>query len=190
MGGIALCSVVALALFLERMWSLRDISIIPIKFSIEVEELVSKGKKDEAITCCKKEDTPLARILLMAIQNAGKKREEIKEAIEEKGRYESARLDRFVDVIGTIAVLTPLLGLLGTVSGMIDLFSDISAQEEVKNIGILASGIYKALYTTAAGLTVAIPALIFHKVVKGRVNRLILNMETISLKILDMIKAD
>ncbi len=186
---ILLCSVIALAIFLERMWVLRGSRVVPREFLIEAEENIRGRRIPEAITLCKKDGSSLARILLVAVQNVGRKREVIKEAIEEVGRKESTKLSQYIEVLGTIAGISPLLGLLGTVAGMIKVFRVISV-EGVGNAASLAGGISEALYTTVAGLTVAIPALVAYKYCQSRTNRLVTEMEHISLNMLEHLKKE
>jgi len=148
---IAFCSIVALGVFLERLWSLRKKKVIPQEFLMEIVDMVAKGKIREAITYCKRSDASIAHIAYAGIENYGKRRELIKERMEEVGKREVANLERYINVIGTIAGVAPLLGLLGTVSGMIKSFNVISLQG-VADPSSLAGGISEALITTAAGL--------------------------------------
>jgi len=129
----------------------------------------------------------MARILLVGIKNFGRKREVIKEYLEEVGRQESAALERFVEGLGTIAGVSTLLGLLGTISGMIRVFSVISTQTVI-NPGSLAGGISEALITTYAGLSVAIPTLVMYKYLQSKTQTLILQMEEHSIRLVDLLK--
>ena len=121
------------------------------------------------------------------IKNYGKRREEIKEIIEEVGKREAAYLDKYVETLGTIASVATLLGLLGTISGMIKIFSVI-AHYQVVNPSMLAGGISEALYTTAAGLSVAIPTIIFYRYISNKSDSLILEMEEYCLSMAELIK--
>jgi len=190
MYGISLCSILALAVFLERLWTLRPRQVIPDGLPIEVEDLVRRGKIPEAVTVCKMHDVPLARIMRAGLENAGKSRERIKEIVIEVGARETTALERYMNVLNTTISVAPMLGFLGTVLGMLQLFSAVAAVGEVTNIGMIADGIYKALYTTIAGLTVAIPATIFYRYLASRVDRLVLRMEEISLRVVDLIKQE
>lgn len=190
MWGIAACSVLALAVFLEKMWVLRQGQIIPKGLPIEVEDLVGRSKVADALTLCKKSDFPLSRIIRAGLENAGKNRERIKEMVIEVGQRESAELERYMTALNTTISVAPMLGFLGTVLGMVQLFSSVASAGEVTNIGMIADGIYKALYTTIAGLTVAIPATIFYRYLLSRIDRLVLEMEEISLRIVDLIKQE
>jgi biopolymer transport protein ExbB len=184
---IALCSVVALAIFLERLWSLRTNKVIPRDFLIEVEDLIRREKIPEAITRCRTDESSMANIILAGIRHFGKRREIIKESIQEVGRKEAAVLDRYINVIGTIAVICPLLGLLGTVAGMIKAFEVITAGG-VGNPGDLAAGISEALITTAAGLIVAIPTYVIYRYMADKADALIMEMEENSIRVADLLK--
>jgi len=183
---ILLCSITAVAIFIERLWNLRWNQVIPSGFLGEVEELIRNEKIPDAAMLCQHNSSSMARILSAGIKNFGRKREVIKEYLEEVGRQESASLERFVDGLGTIAGVSTLLGLLGTISGMIKIFSGISAQTVV-NPGSLAGGISEALITTYAGLSVAIPTLVMHKYLQGKAQSLILQMEERSIRLVELL---
>jgi biopolymer transport protein ExbB len=184
---IALCSIIALAIFLERLWSLRRSRVIPRDFLIEIEDLIRREKIPEAITRCRKDNSSMANIILAGIRNFGKKRDIVKESIEEIGRREAAILERYINVVGTIAAIAPLLGLLGTVFGMIKAFNVISIQG-VGNPSSLAGGISEALITTAAGLVVAIPTFVLYRYLANKADALIVEMEENSIRMVDLLK--
>jgi biopolymer transport protein ExbB len=184
---ILLCSILSLSIFLERLWVLQKKRVIPPRFIVEVEHLLRSEKISDAINLCKGTNSPISRILLNGIKNFGKKREEIKEIIEEVGKREVAYLDKHVETLSTIASISTLLGLLGTIAGMIKTFGVISLQEVV-NPSMLAGGISEALYTTSAGLSVAIPTLIFYRYISGKSDSLILEMEEYCLRMVELIK--
>jgi biopolymer transport protein ExbB len=184
---IALCSIIALAIFLERLWSLRRTRVIPRDFLIEIEDLIRREKIPEAITRCRKDNSSMANIIVAGIRNFGKRREIVKESIEEIGRREAATLERYINVVGTIAAIAPLLGLLGTVFGMIKAFNVISIQG-VGNPSSLAGGISEALITTAAGLVVAIPTFVLYRYLANKADALIVEMEEHSIRMVDLLK--
>jgi biopolymer transport protein ExbB len=184
---IALCSVVALAIFLERLWSLRKAKVIPKDFLIEVEDLIRREKIPEAITRCRTDESSMANIILAGIRHFGKRREIIKESIQEVGRKEASVLERYINVIGTIAIICPLLGLLGTVAGMIKAFEVITVRG-VGNPADLAGGISEALITTAAGLIVAIPTYVIYRYLADKADALIMEMEENSIRVADLLK--
>ena len=184
---ILLCSITALAIFIERLWNLRWKHVIPQDFIGDVELLIRREKIPDAALLCQQNPSSMARILLVGIKKFGRKREVIKEYLEEVGRQESASLERFVEGLGTIAGVSTLLGLLGTIAGMIRIFSVISSQTVI-NPGSLAGGISEALITTYAGLSVAIPTLVMYKYLQSKTQTLILQMEEHSIRIVDLLK--
>lgn len=187
---IVLGSVLALALFLERIWALRRERVIPAAFRGRVRTMVRDGKLSEAEVLCQENASSLANIVGAGLKEAGKPRREIKESVTEVGRREVASLERYVDFLGTIAAVEPLMGLLGTVTGLIRAFQKVEAVANKGggvNPGDLAAGIWVALITTAAGLIVAIPAYLGYRYLQGRVNSLIVEMEEDSLELADLI---
>jgi len=181
---IILCSVASLAIFMERLWVLRRKLIIPRDFIVKVEEHVRRNKIAEAIFLCQGNSSSIARIFLAGLKNAGRGMWLVKEAIEEKGRREGVILERNIGVLLTIANLSPLLGLLGTVSGMIKTFNAISVHG-VGGPGPLAGGIAEALITTATGLLVAIPTLVVYRFLLDKAQILIFEMEESSIKLVE-----
>ncbi len=184
---ILLCSVIALAIFLERLWVLRRSQVLPETFIRSVEELLRKGKVAEALYLCQGQASSIARVFLGGLKNAGRGMWLVKEGIEEMGSREAVVLEKHVGVLATIANLTPLLGLLGTVSGMIKTFNVISVQG-VGNPAPLAGGIAEALITTASGLCVAIPTLVCYRILKDRTETLVFEMEEHSMEIIEILE--
>jgi len=184
---ILLCSILSLAIFIEKLWLLQKKRVVPHQFILRIEHLLRSEKIEEAIDLSKKSESPISRILINGIKNFGKKREEIKEIVEEVGKREAAYLDRHVENLATIASVSTLLGLLGTIAGMIKVFGVISAQKVV-NPSMLAGGISEALYTTGAGLSVAIPTLIFYRYLSGKSDQLILEMEEYCMRMVELLK--
>jgi biopolymer transport protein ExbB len=183
---IALCSVIALAAFFERIVALRSSRVVPRGFVVKIIELLRQDRFDDALIACRKGESAIARVLEVAIQVRGAPRTNIKERLEEVGRREAADLERFIPVVGTIASISPLLGLLGTVGGMIATFAVIQDQG-LGNVDQLAGGISQALITTFAGLSVGIPALIANRFLLGRVDRLAIDLEDASLQVLELV---
>jgi len=184
---ILFCSILALAIFLERLWFLRRKSIIPNEFIGHVEEMLKKRKISEAIFLCQNDVSPIAKIFLSGLKNAQKGLWLIKEAIEERGSREATRIEKNVGVLSTIANVATLLGLLGTVSGMIKAFNAISVQG-MGTPGLLAGGIAEALITTAAGLCIAIPTLVAHRYLKDKAGSLIFEMEENSIRLVELME--
>ena len=173
---ILLCSVVGLSIFLQKMWTLRVQRIIPEQFLNDLYGFLSQGKMPEATVISRTNGSSVARIALAAIENSNKPKEELKEEIEVVGRKEAQELGRYIEGLGAISNVSTLLGLLGTISGMIKIFKVIS-EETIVNPPSLAGGISEALYTTAFGLLVAIPAYIAYKYTLGKADNLISEME-------------
>jgi biopolymer transport protein ExbB len=184
---IVFCSIVALAVFLERLWVLQRKHVIPAELIRKVEDLLKKQKLSDAIFLCQADPSSIARVFFAGLKNAGRGMWLVKESIEERGGREAAILEKRVGILSTIASLTPLLGLLGTVSGMIKTFNVISVQG-VGNPAPLAGGIAEALITTAAGLSVAIPTLVCYRIVKDKAESLIFEMEENSIKIIEIME--
>ena len=184
---ILFCSILAMAIIVERFWALRDQRVAPRNLVAQVWHLHRQGKLTRTHIRLIHDGSPLGRILAAGLVNRMHSREVMKEAIEEVGRQVVHELERHLNTLGTIAAITPLLGLLGTVIGMIKVFNVIVTLG-VGDPGILAEGISQALITTAAGLSVAIPALAFYRYFEGRVERLVLIMEEESLKMVQVMK--
>jgi biopolymer transport protein ExbB len=186
---ILLCSVISVAIIVERSLSLRRHRILRYDILQRIEELLRDRKIPEASTLCKRYPSSMTRILLAAILNHDKSRAEIKEIIEDAGRHELPVLERYLTILGTIASIAVLLGLLGTVVGMIRTFNAIAAvgygQPEA-----LANGIAEALVVTAAGLSIAIPTLVVYNFFTSKVDSLVIEMEKTSLRMLSILKRD
>ena len=179
---IILCSVAAMAIIVERLWSLQRERVVPQDLVSRAWEWARTGELTEERIQALRDGSPLGRILAAGLASRHLDRELMKEYIEEIGRHVAHELERYLNALGTIAAIAPLLGLLGTVIGMIKVFAVITAQG-VGEPRILAGGISEALVTTAAGLTVAIPSLLFHRVLRRRVDELVVTMEQEALKL-------
>ncbi|MFQ6672064.1 MAG: MotA/TolQ/ExbB proton channel family protein [Candidatus Tectimicrobiota bacterium] len=186
---IGLCSVLALAIVLERLFVLRHPRVVSPEVLRRVETCLREGDTSEALLLCRRQSSAITRILHVGIANHHKPKSEIKEVIEDAGRHEVPSLERYLGVLGTIASISPLLGLLGTVTGMIKVFNVIAVRG-VGHPGALAGGISEALITTAAGLAVAIPSLVFYNYFVTKADGLIIEMEKASLRMLDILKRD
>ena len=182
---LLLCSIISLAIIAERFWSLQSKRIAPRHLVALVWQWRNDGVLDAEHMAQLRRGSPLGRILAAGLVNSRFEREVMKESIEEVGRHVVHELERFLNTLGTIASISPLLGLLGTVIGMIKVFAVITTQG-VGNPGILAEGISEALLTTAAGLTVAIPSLMFYRYFQGKVDELVVTMEQEALKLVEV----
>lgn len=173
---IILSSVIALAIIAERLWSLQVRRVLPKHLVAQVWRWEKIHQLDEEHMKELQASSPLGAILAAGIVNRHQDRDVMKQSIEDTGRHVVHELERYLNTLGTIAAISPLLGLLGTVFGMIEVFSTITTQG-VGDPGALAGGISEALITTAAGMSVAIPTLMFYRYFRGRVRMLVLKME-------------
>ncbi|MGB5441851.1 MAG: MotA/TolQ/ExbB proton channel family protein [Gammaproteobacteria bacterium] len=186
---IIACSIVALAIIVERIWSLQMRRVLPKHLVAQVwrwekvHQLNGENLRDLQAS------SPLGSILAAGITNRYQSRDIMKESIEDVGRHVVYELERYLNTLGTIAAITPLLGLLGTVIGMIKVFATITTQG-VGNPGALAGGISEALITTAAGMSVAIPTLMFSRYFRGRVRMLVLRMEQEAMTMIEIMHGE
>ncbi|MES9856778.1 MAG: MotA/TolQ/ExbB proton channel family protein [Sedimenticola sp.] len=186
---IITCSIVSMAIIIERLWSLRRQRVVPDNLVAQVWQTHNRGKLTNAHITTVKEGSPLGRMLAAGLVNRLHSRDVMKEAIEDVGRQVVYELGRYLNTLGTIASISPLLGLLGTVIGMIKVFSAIMVVG-VGNPAVLAGGISEALITTAAGLSVAIPTLMFHRYLTGSVDRLVIIMEEEAMKMVEVMQGE
>jgi biopolymer transport protein ExbB len=191
MWAILAAAVIGLFVFFERLYSLQRGRVVPRAFVDRIRAMVAKGRTSEAQLLCEENQSSIARMMVASLQAFadGKSRAEIKEAVEEVGGREVAYLDKNVEIIGTVASVSPLLGLLGTVVGMIQVFQrfvDAYAQGKATP-DVFAEGIWTALITTAYGLMVAIPMLVLYKFLQSRNDRLIVEMEEDALGIVGLL---
>ncbi|MBQ0753429.1 MAG: MotA/TolQ/ExbB proton channel family protein [Gammaproteobacteria bacterium] len=183
---IVLCSILAAAIIAERFWTLRSARLAPDGLVDQVRGWLSKGKLESSKMQALANGSPLGRIMATGLLNAKNGRDVMKESIEEVATQVVHDLERFLNTLGTIAAITPMIGLLGTVVGMIDVFTAIM-EHGAGNTALLAGGISKALITTAAGLTVAIPAIFFHRFFVRRVDEITVNMEQQAVHLVDLV---
>jgi len=187
---IVLGSVIALALFIERLWVLRRDRVMPRGLHARVISLVGEGKAGEAAQLCAQDGSAVATVMRAGLREAGKPRAEVKDSIMDAGRREVSRLEAHIDLLGTIAAVEPLLGLLGTVTGLIRAFQQVetlAGKGSGVNPGALASGIWEALITTAGGLMIGIPAYLGYRYLQGRVTTLAVEMEESALEVGSMV---
>ena len=185
---LILASVIAVAIIIERAYSLRTQEVAPANLLQETIQIYrERGVSQEWLTRLA-DTSPMGRIFATALKNAHCSREVMKESIEESGRAVTHDLDRFLTSLGTIASMAPLLGLFGTVIGMIEIFGSQTATGT--NPGQLAHGISIALYNTAFGLIVAIPAMIFYRFFRGKVESLVVDMEQQAIKLVEIVHGE
>jgi len=185
---LIICSVIALAIIGERMWTLRRTAVLPKHLLAQVvSEYRQKGITPESVARLTG-DSPLGQVFAGGLRNIDSPPEVMKEAIEESGRAVAIELERFLTTLGTIAAIGPLLGLFGTVIGMIEIFGSQTPQGG--NPLVLAHGISIALYNTAFGLVVAVPSMIFYRYFRAKVDAMLIDMELQSLKLVEVIHGE
>ncbi|MDY6956470.1 MAG: MotA/TolQ/ExbB proton channel family protein [Pseudomonadota bacterium] len=181
---ILLCSLGAVAIVAERLWSLRRARIVPAELMPQVQQWIKSDQLNDEAVLRLRRHSPLGKVLAAGLASRHLDRAAVKESIEDAGRHEVHELERYLNTLGTIAGVTPLLGLLGTVFGMIRMFSALTSAG-VGNPADLAHGIAEALITTAAGLIVAIPALAMHRYLRGWVADIVVEMEAASIALIN-----
>jgi len=184
---IIFCSIVAVAIVLERLWTLQDRRVLPADLPQKVRQLIEAGQVNDKVVAALEQHSPLGRLLAVGLANRHRSHEMLMERLEDAGRHVVHELDRFLNTLGTIAGVSPLLGLLGTVTGIIRAFDAIRAGG-MGNPEALSGGIAEALVCTAAGLCVAIPSLIAYRYLRGKVDRLVVEMEKHALRMADALE--
>ncbi len=186
---LMLASVIAVAISIERFWTLRADKIAPDYLLAQVWSWIKNEELDAARLKSLKEGSHLGAVLAAGLANSKHGRDITKEAIEQAASKAVHEMERFLTALGTIAAVTPLMGLLGTVLGMISVFNEIMAQG-TGNAGALAGGISEALITTAAGMIIAIPSLIFYRIFERRIDEIVNSMEQEAIKLVDVLHGD
>ncbi|HSU76616.1 MAG TPA: MotA/TolQ/ExbB proton channel family protein [Burkholderiales bacterium] len=181
-------SIIAVALIIERAVSLRAKKIIPPTLFDQVVEVYQRQGVSEEVLQRLAQDSPLGAVLAAGLRNHRSSRYVMKEAIEEAGRAVAHELERFLTTLGTIATAAPLLGLFGTVIGMIEIFG--SQSPTGSNPQQLAHGISIALYNTAFGIAIAIPSLVFYRHYKNKVDTFVVEMELLASKLVDLLHGE
>jgi biopolymer transport protein ExbB len=173
---IILCSVIAAGIILERMWTLQRRRVMPADLTRRIWALVEAGQANDKVIAALEVNSPLGKLLATGLANRHRPRAVLMERLEDAGRHVAHDLDRFINTLGTIAGVAPLLGLLGTVVGIIKAFEAIHVQG-LGDPRILSGGISEALLTTAAGLLVAIPSQVAYRYLRGRVDGTVMQIE-------------
>ena len=185
---IILCSIGAAAIILERCWTLQEKRVLPRDLMQRIWQLVDSNQLNEQVIAALEQNSPLGRVLAAGLANRHRSREIMMERLEDAGRHVVHDLERFLNTLGTIASISPLLGLLGTVTGIIKAFNALQAGA-AGDPRMLSGGIAEALIATAAGLCVAIPALICYRYLRGRVEGFVIEMEKDAIKLADALEA-
>jgi biopolymer transport protein ExbB len=181
---IVMCSVLAVAIVCERFWTLQSSRVIPRDLSQKVWNWIETDQLNDKLIAALELNSPLGQLLANGLKNRNKPRNMMVERLEDGGRHVVHELERYLNTLGTIAAIAPLLGLLGTVAGIIHAFNAITANG-LGDPRTLSGGIGEALITTAAGLTVAIPSLIAYRFLRGKVERLVVQMEKEAMRMVD-----
>jgi len=187
---ILLCSIFALALIIERLWYLHKIDISSQDFLANILDKIKRHQIKEALQACDSTEYPISHILKAGILKYDRPRSQIKEAIEDASLYEIPKLEKNLSLLATIAHVSPLLGFLGTVTGMVVSFQVIQTKAATSypvSLSDLAGGIWQALLTTVAGLVVAIPAFLAYNYLVNRINNIILEMEKASTELVNFL---
>lgn len=184
---IILCSIAAAAIILERLWTLQDRRVLPRELTQKVWQLIETNQVNDKVIQALAQNSPLGRVLAAGLANRHRPREVIMERLEDTGRHVIHELERFLNTLGTIAAITPLLGLLGTVTGIIKAFNTIQAGG-MGDPRALSGGIAEALITTAAGLVVAIPALFAYRALRSKVDGIVIAMEKDAIQLADAVE--
>jgi biopolymer transport protein ExbB len=188
MAPIIICSVAAVGILLERLWTLQRKRVLPQDLIKRVNDMVEKNQVTPKVIEALEKNSPLGRVLAAALSNRDRGREIMMERVEDTGRHVVHELERFLNSLGTIASISPLLGLLGTVTGIIRAFNAVMLGG-MGDPRMLAGGISEALITTAGGLAVAIPAFIAYRYLRGKVERIVIDMEKIAVRFADNLGA-
>lgn len=184
-----ICSVISIAIIAERFWSLQKKRIAPPELVTQIWQWLKYNQVDQNRIKALQGNSPLGQILAAGLTTRNSSREITKESIEDIGRHVTVAMERNLNTLGTIAAISPLIGLLGTVIGMIKVFAVITAQG-VGNPETLAGGISEALITTATGLVVAIPSLIFYRYFRGKISKLVVGMEEQAMQLIEILHGE
>src|SRR5688572_26630406 len=185
---IILCSVAAVGILLERLWTLQRKRVLPEELIKKVSQLAEAGQVNAKVIEALEKNSPLGRVMAAALANRDRGRDIMMERVQDTGRHVVHELERFLNSLGTIASISPLLGLLGTVTGIIRAFNAVMLGG-MGDPRLLAGGISEALITTAGGLAVAIPSFIAYRYLRGKVERIVIDMEKIAVAFADSLNA-
>jgi biopolymer transport protein ExbB len=184
---IILCSIAAAAIVLERLWTLQDRRVLPRELTQKVWQLIEQNQINDKVITALEQNSPLGRVLAAGLANRHRSREVMMERLEDTGRHVIHELERFLGALGTIAAVSPLLGLLGTVIGIIHAFNAIQAGG-MGDPRALSAGIGESLVATAAGLIVAIPALLAHRALRAKVDNIVIEIEKDAARLADALE--
>jgi biopolymer transport protein ExbB len=184
---IIICSIIAAAIVLERLWTLQDKRVLPRELTQKVWGLIESNQVNDKVIAALEQNSPLGRVLAAGLKNRNRPREVLMQRLEDTGRHVIHELERFLNTLGTIAGVSPLLGLLGTVTGIIKSFNAIQAGG-MGDPRALSGGIAEALICTAAGLMVAIPSLVAYRLLRSKVDGIVIAMEKDAIRLADALE--
>ncbi|MDZ7724722.1 MAG: MotA/TolQ/ExbB proton channel family protein [candidate division KSB1 bacterium] len=182
---LALCSIAAFAILIERLITLRKMKINTNSFVLQIKNMLLRRRIDDALHLAQQTRGPIARITIAGLSKHNRPREEIKDSIEGAAKSQVYHIERYLGILGTIAAVAPLIGFLGTVTGMIKAFMQVQTLGGSVDASVLAGGIWEALISTAAGLTVGIPALVFYNWLQAKVEHFVFEMQETSTDLMD-----
>ncbi|MDR2145143.1 MAG: MotA/TolQ/ExbB proton channel family protein [Tannerella sp.] len=180
-------SLVALYIFVQRLLIIRQANQKDEGFMNRIKDYIHEGKIDSALNLCRKTKSPAARMIEKGITRLGRPMSDVLVAIENVGNIEVAKLEKRLPIVATIAAISPMLGFLGTVTGMVRAFFDMANAGTAADIALLSSGIYEALITTVGGLIVGIPVLFGHNYLVSQVDNVVNNMESRTMEFMDLL---
>lgn len=184
---IAILSVVALYIFIERYFAIRNASKIDVNFMNRIKDYIHDGKVEPALALCQSTSNPVARMIEKGISRLGRPLSDINAAIQNVGQIEVYKLEKGLSMLGSCASISPMLGFFGTVLGMVKTFMDMSAAGSSLDVGVLSKGIYIALITTVAGLMVGIPAYFAYNYLVGRIEQMVNKLEGYTMEFMDLL---
>lgn len=184
---LAILLFLALFIFFERYFTIRKANKTESSLMMQIRQYILSGNVEAAISVCKNSNTPIARMLQKGLIRIGKPIKEIEGSIENVGKLEVSKLEKNINILGIIAGIAPMLGFVGTISGVIRIFYNISLAGEI-NIGLVSGGLYEKMITSAAGLIIGIFAYIGHHILTMMVDRVILKMETDAIDFIDLLE--
>lgn len=185
---IAICSVIAVYIIIERYFSIRKSSKDDPNFMNNIRDFISNGNIDAARALCKNTESPIARMIEKGVSRIGKPLSDIEKAIENIGNIEVVKMEKGLSLLATVAAAAPMLGFLGTVTGMIKAFYNMSKAGKTIDISLLSGGMYEAMVTTVAGLIVGIFALVSYNLLSAMVEKVVFKMENTSIEFMDLLQ--
>ena len=184
---LAILSVIAIYIFGKKWWMIHKAQQVDKNFMRDIRDYIHEGKVKSALSLCEKYDSPIARLVEKGIERIGRPLTDIQTAVENEGKLEVAKLEKRVSLVATVASLGPMLGFLGTVTGMVKAFQDMAHAGNNIDIQLLSTGIYEAMVTTIGGLIVGIIAYFLYNLLVNRINKVVMELEVRSMEFMDLL---